>query len=113
MLRNFQGTGPHSAVMLAIQVGIFGQRESIRRRVRTVIKHARESLGERICAGQGNGKAGYWLARDADEWAAYQASRKAKAVFQFADLAKQKRAITDRMNGQGRLFDTSTAKATF
>jgi len=76
--------------------------ESNRRRVREAVDYGRTQLGYRICANA----AGYWLARNHTEWAAYQEARKRGAKFEFVRLAKQQAAATHKLNGQGVLFET-------
>ena len=102
-LRMHGEAGPVAAVTLAGVCGIHGKRETVRRRIREAIDHGRQELGIRFCA---NGD-GYWLARDANEWAAFRQSQKAKTVFKFVRAAKCQRAVTEAFNEQGKLFETA------
>ena len=94
--------GPVTAVDLAPRLWINAtmSHESIRRRVREAVVHARETLGLRICA---NGD-GYWLARSSREWQRYQEHAHSKARFAFVRARKRQERVTDRMNEQGMLF---------
>jgi hypothetical protein len=93
--------GPAPAVTLAKACGIKGSHETARRRIREAIEFARQKMGIRFCA---NGD-GYWIARDAGEWGRFRESQKARTVFRFVRAAECQRAVTERMNRQGRLFD--------
>ena len=94
---------PLRAVKLADGLGIKGNRENKRRRVREAVTYAREQLGYCIC---GNAD-GYWMARGPSEWAAYNAAVKAKARFAFVRMSRASRAIAERLGGQGLLFETA------
>jgi len=74
--------------------------ENQRREVRKLVAELREA-GHRVC----ECNTGYWLARDADEWAAYLESVKAGARYQFVRERQVREAVVDRMGGQGVLFD--------
>lgn len=77
-----------------------GSRESRRRLARELVARARLD-GYRVCASND----GYWLARDAAEWKAYQDATRADAKFVFVRVAQAAEAVTDRANGQGRMFE--------
>ncbi|MCO6436529.1 MAG: hypothetical protein J5J06_05530 [Phycisphaerae bacterium] len=96
---------PVTAIELAEAMNITGTHESRRRRVRETARYARECLGHRVCAGSGaSDDCGYWMARDADEWASYLEAARNGARFRFAGIARAKRAVVERMGKQQRLF---------
>ena len=92
-----------TASALAPLLGVWhGHAESKRRRVREAATCAREVLGHPICADDG----GYWIARNAAEFAAYQEAIRKGLKFKFVHLRNTKAAVIDRKNEQGKLFDT-------
>ena len=95
--------GPVSAASLAVHLKGHENwgHETRRRRVREAVEYGREHLGMRICA---NG-AGYWMARDHDEWAQFQESQKRGAVFKFVRIAKSHQAATERISRQQMIGD--------
>ena len=95
-------SGPVTAKALATVCGIDGGYETQRRRIREAVKHGREKLGYRFCADAD----GYWLARNAAEWAKFREARVAKQRFGFVRDARCQRAVTERLDGQGMLFET-------
>ena len=94
--------GPVAAITLAARCSIRGNHESVRRRVRDAVTFGRENMGMRICA---NGD-GYWLAADASEWAAYLNAVKDGGKFAFVRARRMREAATDRIGGQGKLFES-------
>lgn len=101
-LRSMAGTKPVSAIHLATFIGVEGNRENRRRRVREAVGYAREKLGHRICAND----RGYWPARSHGEWEAYQRALASGARFTFVRMSRTARAVTDRISNQGLLFET-------
>jgi hypothetical protein len=97
------GEGPVSAAALAsaIEGHEAWSHETRRRRVREAVDYGRTQMGMRICA---NGE-GYWMARDAQEWAAFQEAQKRGAVFKFVRIAKAKAAASERISGQQTIGD--------
>lgn len=89
------------AADLAVACLIGGTHENQRRRVREVVEWCRRE-GYRVCA---NGQ-GYWLARDAEEWARYREHVKSGAKGSFARVRDNQAAVVDRCSGQGKLFET-------
>ena len=100
-MENCRLNEPLSAIYLAAAIGVAGNRENQRRRVREAMTYAREKLGQRICA---NGR-GYWIARDATEWQQYQDAAGRGARFAFVSLRRRQAAVTERFSGQGLLFE--------
>lgn len=93
--------GPIAAVELAEAMNFrTDNRETLRRRVREAVEFARETLGVRICAND----QGYWIARNAAEWAAYLNARKAGLRFAFAAIGTAQRAAVEALAEQGSLF---------
>lgn len=95
------GAGPMAAREIASRLRVAPNTgvENQRREVRKLIAEIREA-GHRVC----ECNSGYWLARDAAEWAEYQAAVTAKARFTFVRVRKVREAVVDRMAGQGGLF---------
>jgi len=111
---------------LATWAGFHCSHETNRRRIREIIAELREQ-GYRICAGMRRPESrnaetpkrrnartgdegtdaieiGYWIARDATEWAAYLESLRTKARFEFVKLRTMREAATDKGAGQTTLF---------
>jgi len=105
-LQQMSQAKPVSAVHLASFMDVKGGHESLRRRVREAVAHARKELGARICA---NGD-GYWLARTHREWREYIDAVATKAKFQFVRMRQANEAVTDRIGEQGKLFETNPWK---
>ena len=82
-------------------LGLAGDVQSVRRFVREIVKHARQTCGVRVCADF----EGYWLARGPDEWAGYLAAKAADARFKFVGIKRAKEAVVARMNDQPTLFE--------
>lgn len=110
-LERERGKGPVTAIQLAGICGLVVEHhEACRRRIRLIIKYAREHEGVQICAGvrkdaEKGCDLGYWLANSPGEWTAYQESRKSNARFEFVRVSKMKRASAERLNGQQKLFE--------
>ncbi len=92
---------PVLGITLGRELGLDGKHESIRRRIREAVRFGRDHMGLKFCS-DGHG---YWLARSAAEWAEFKAAENAKTVFRFVRMARVNRAVAERQNGQGLLFD--------
>ncbi len=90
---------PVSARQLAAELCIVGNAEVVKRRIREAVEYAREH-GHMVCA---NGE-GYWLARDAAEYTAYEETRTARTKFEFVRRKKRRKAVSERNTGQQVLF---------
>jgi len=109
-LRGLFDDRPVTAIELGNRLNLKGSHETVRRRIRRIVKDAREKLGLRICANDGhNAECGYWFARNDDEWQSFLEARKTRAKFTFVSLRRQREAAVDRGNEQGRLFGPVTA----
>jgi hypothetical protein len=95
-----RATGPLVAATIAGQMGLAGRRESLRRRVRAIIKHLRDRDGCWIVATL---MGGYWLTEEADVWKDYQEGRKIEAKRLIGEAARRQRIIAGA-GGQGLLF---------
>jgi len=94
---------PVSAIHLASFLDLRTKnRETLRRRVREAVTFAREVLGYRVCAND----AGYWPARKHSEWEAYRRAVEKGAKFAFVRMRRMERAVGERLNKQGLLFET-------
>ena len=99
-LQTLAGQGPIAARTLADKCRIGGSCETRRRRIRKAVQAARDA-GARVCA-DGDG---YWLARNAGEWHEYLEAVKRGARFKFVRVRRTQEAVTDRLAGQGKLFE--------
>jgi len=106
-------TGPVTARTLAAICNVTGDVQTQRRKVREVVRHCRTINGTRICAttGKPGTEAGYWMARDAAEWAAYMNARREHAVFTFVEVKRVQEAAREQRSGQQKLFETQTLAA--
>jgi len=82
--------------------------ENQRREVRKLVAELRDA-GHRVC----ECNTGYWLARDAEEWAGYLESVKACARYTFVRERQVREAVVDTMAGQGLLFETRDETACY
>jgi biotin operon repressor len=90
---------------LSRALGIKGRTRDTRTRpVRETVQQLRDD-GIRICADQHPTKGGYWLARNASEWNEYREACKKGLRFAFARDRWRQEKVTDRMSGQGTLFE--------
>ncbi len=96
---------PVSARQLAADLHIVGNAEVVKRRIREAVEYAREH-GHMVCA---NGE-GYWLARDAAEYAAYEETRMARTKFEFVRRKKRRKAVSERNTKQGMLFNVDPVR---
>lgn len=95
---------PLIAVDIADKVGIKGEHESKRRKVRALVKELRDE-GIMIVANIDNG---YWLTDEAAIWRDYNEGNKIDALKILTETNKRKKMLADK-NGQGLLF-ANTAK---
>ena len=86
------------AAELAGAIGIRGNHENGRRRVREVVEYGRRE-GYEICAN----RQGYWLA-EPGEWSRYLEHLRSKAKGGFVRVRRQATAATERRASQGKLF---------
>ena len=97
--------GPMAARDLGGRIGLKGSVESIRRAVRAAVTAARE-LGLPVIANH----EGYWMGRDEREWRDYQEARKRELRFDFVRMRKATIAVSEKVTGQGKLFNTNTTQ---
>ena len=104
LLQRFFDDRPLTASEIVEALGIAAgwNWEARRREVRELVITLRQA-GHRVCAYH----AGYWLARDAAEWAEYLEHRKRGARFEFVTVRQMTEAATDRGNEQRQLFETA------
>lgn len=94
------GECPASARGVAFVLGLTGNTEAQRRRIREAVELCRRR-GLRVCANAD----GYWLARSNAEWADYKEARKSGARFEFVRIRKMAEAATAATGRQGLLFE--------
>lgn len=90
---------PLKAIDIARQLGIHGQRETLRRRVRGIVLALRDE-GSFIVAANPDG---YWLTEDQQLWTDYLEGRVISGKRCIGDASRKKRMVSDA-SGQGLLF---------
>ncbi|MGH2271359.1 hypothetical protein ACQ9LF_06130 [Anaerohalosphaeraceae bacterium U12dextr] len=90
---------PLKAIDIAQHIGIYGQRETLRRRVRRIVQTLRNE-GVFIVAANPDG---YWLTEDQQLWIDYLEGRVISSKRCIGDASRKKRMVSD-VNGQGLLF---------
>ena len=98
-----RSTEPVPAAAMAARLGFAGCRESMRRRVRAVVTHLRNSCGVMVIGSQ----AGYFVTEDEKLWQQYLDGRQIDAKKVLGVTGRQKRMVTDSA-GQGLLFVPGT-----
>jgi len=82
---------PIIAVDLAVRLGIYGKRETVRRRVRHILKHLRDN-GCWIVATNLNGS---WLTEDETVWRDYLKGRQIDSKRILGEMHKRERALNE------------------
>ncbi len=93
-------TGPMTAAVIAVRLGLRGCRETRRRHARLIIQRLRDS-GSMIVATR---PAGYGLTDDRSVYKDYLNGRQIVARMIFGDTHKKKKKLADS-NNQGMLFE--------
>lgn len=90
---------PIVAAELAVKIGLGGERETKRRKIRAIVARLRDN-GHWIIAFN---QEGYWLTTIEKDWLDYQAGRSIDAKRIIKEAADRRRMIVDN-KGQGLLF---------
>lgn len=98
-LRIIKEAGPIKAIDLARRLGLSGNRETLRRKVRAITKRLRDS-GVMVLA---NLNDGYFITEDKKVWAQYLEGRQIDAKKVLGQTHKQIKTTKDSA-GQGLLF---------
>lgn len=98
--------GPVVAIKLADKLGIMGNREYKRRRIRAIVQHLRNNCGEKIVADISNG---YYLTDDNIVFELYLKERQMSAKKVLGITHKQLKMVCDSA-GQGLLFVLDSGK---
>jgi hypothetical protein len=105
-LQLIKDCGPILAVELANKLGIDGERETKRRKIRAIVQHLRNDCGEMIVADLMNG---YFTTQDLKVWQDYLDGRQIDAKKLLGITGKQLKMVTDT-KGQGLLFVPGTGQ---
>lgn len=92
--------GPILAINLADKLGIVGERETQRRKIRAIVQHLRNDCGQMIVADL---FCGYFLTSDLKVWQDYLDGRQIDAKKILGITHQQLKMVTDS-RGQGLLF---------
>lgn len=104
-LELLKAAGPITAIEMADIVEIDGTHEHKRRAIRKHVHELRKHRNLMVCSSSADG---YWIARDAAEYAAWQEAERRKEIFRWAEMKKNLDAVTDERSGQGKLFETGS-----